>query len=67
MKSLLIKDTTKDERAALVASSLGNCSTCDLCGACGNLDVYEDYIEGRRELRDINTELSEGNSGRVHG
>ena len=45
MKSLLIKDTTRDERAAIVASSLGNCGTCDLCGACGGVSVYEDYIE----------------------
>ena len=47
MKSLLIKDTTRDERAAIVASSLGNCGTCDLCGACGAVSVYEDYIEGK--------------------
>lgn len=67
MKSLLIKDTTREERTALVASSMGNCNTCDLCGACGNLDAYEDYIEGRKELRDINMELSERQSGRVHG
>ena len=32
--SLLIKDTTREERAKIVAQSLGNgCGSCDGCGA----------------------------------
>ena len=65
MKSLLIKDTTRDERAAIVASSLGNCGTCDLCGACGGVSVYEDYIEGKKELSEINVEISARTAGKV--
>ena len=53
--SLLIKDTTREERAKIVAQSLGNgCGSCDGCGACGSADMYDDYIEGRKELAQIN-------------
>ena len=65
MKSLLIKDTTRDERAAIVVSSLGNCGTSDLCGACGGVSVYEDYIEGKKELSEINEEISARTAGKV--
>ena len=55
--SLLIKDTTREERAKIVAQSLGNgCGSCDGCGACGSADMYDDYIEGRKELAQINAE-----------
>ena len=52
MKSLLIKDTTVDERMAIVKESLnfgdGECEGVDMD------DMYDDYIFGRRELADIN-------------
>ena len=55
--SLLIKDTTREERAKIVAQSLGNgCGSCDGCGACGSADMYDDYIEGRKGLAQINAE-----------
>ena len=58
MKSLLIKDTTKEEREKIVADSLGDISgTCDGCAA-GLADMYQDYIDGRRELREINMEFN---------
>ena len=54
MNSILIKDTTREEREQIVNESIGNVSgSCDGC-AVGILDMYDDYIEGRRELRDIN-------------
>ena len=54
MKSILIRDTTREEREQIVADALGNISgTCDGCSA-GIVEMYEDYIEGRRELREIN-------------
>ena len=54
MKSYLIKDTTKEERERIVAESLGNISgTCDGCSA-GLADMYQDYIDGKMELREIN-------------
>ena len=56
--SYLIKDTTKEEREQIVADSLGNISgTCDGCAA-GLADMYQDYIDGKRELKDINMSFS---------
>ena len=57
MKSLLIKDTTKEERERIVADSVGNVDgLCDGCSP-GLLNMYQDYIEGRKELREINMEF----------
>ena len=54
MKSYLIKDTTREEREQIVADSLGNISgTCDGCAA-GLAEMYQDYIDGKRELKEIN-------------
>ena len=54
MRSYLIKDTTKEEREQIVAESLGNLNGyCDGCVA-GLAEMYQDYIDGKRELREIN-------------
>lgn len=54
MKSLLIKDTTREEREQIVAESIGNISgSCDGCMA-GLADMYQDYIDGKKEIKDIN-------------
>ena len=54
MRSLLIKDTTMDERKQIVDDSLGNIDAyCDGCMA-GLADMYQDYIDGKAELKDIN-------------
>ena len=54
MASYLIKDTTKKEREEIVSGSLGNINgSCDGC-APGLADMYQDYIDGKRELREIN-------------
>ena len=54
MKSLLIKDTTREEREQIVAESIGNIEgSCDVCTS-GLADMYQDYIDGRREIKDIN-------------
>ena len=54
---ILISETTKEERERIVADSLGNIDgACDGCAA-GLAEMYADYIEGRRELRDINMEF----------
>lgn len=56
--SILIKDTTKEEREKIVAESLGNIdATCDGCMA-GLAQMYQDYIDGKREIRDINMEFN---------
>lgn len=53
----LISETTKEEREKIVRDSLGNISAnCDGCMA-GLADMYQDYIDGKRELRQINMEF----------
>ena len=50
----LIADTTKEEREQIVADSLGNISaSCDGCAA-GIIEMYQDYIDGKKELKEIN-------------
>lgn len=58
MAGYLIKDTTREERKQIVEESLGNISaTCDGCMA-GLAEMYEDYIEGKKEIREINMEFN---------
>ncbi len=58
MKSLLIADTTREERERIVAESIGNIDgACDGCSP-GLVKMYQDYIEGKRELREINMEFN---------
>lgn len=53
----LIKDTTREEREKIVEESLGNINgSCDGCMA-GLADMYQDYIDGKKELKDINMEF----------
>ena len=58
--SILIADTTREERERIVAESLGNISgACDGCMA-GLAEMYQDYIDGKREIREINMEFRAG-------
>ena len=58
MPGYLIKDTTVEERKKIVEESLGNISAdCDGCMS-GLAEMYQDYIEGKREIRDINMEFN---------
>lgn len=63
MKSLLIKDTTTEERIEIVKTSLSfgdsDCEGIDMD------DLYDDYIFGLKELADINREFSEKHAGSV--
>ncbi len=55
--SILIKDTTREERERIVAESLGNINgSCDGC-ASGLAEMYQDYIDGKREISEINREF----------
>lgn len=57
MPGYLIKDTTREEREQIVADSLGNIeATCDGCGS-GLVEMYQAYIDGEKELREINMEF----------
>ena len=63
MKSLLIKDTTREEREQIVAESIGNIEgSCDGCMA-GLAEMYQDYIDGIREIKDINMSFKSYESG----
>ena len=57
MGSILIKDTTRQEREQIVAESIGNIGgACDGCSR-GLAEMYQDYIDGKKEIRDINMEF----------
>lgn len=57
MRRLKIADTTRAEREQIVAESIGCIDgACDGC-ATGVLAMYDDYIEGKKELREINMEF----------
>ena len=58
MKSILIADTTREEREQIVAESIGNIDgLCDGCSR-GLIEMYQDYIDGHKELRKINMEFN---------
>lgn len=57
MDSILIKDTTREQRERIVAESIGDVSgSCDGCMA-GLAEMYQDYIDGKKEIREINMEF----------
>lgn len=62
-KSILIKDTTREERIKIVAQSLAVCGgACDFCNGCDNIGggsidgLYAPYIDGEKEIAEINRE-----------
>ena len=64
MKSLLIKDTTREEREQIIKDSLdcgGGCENCSSCrlGGGSPWDIYQDYIDGKREIKEINAKYIE--------
>ncbi len=59
MRSILIKDTTREEREQIIRDSMdcgGGCENCSSCwlGGGSPWDIYQDYIDGKREIREIN-------------
>lgn len=56
--SYLISETTKEQRKQIVAEALGNIdASCDGCMA-RLADMYQQYIDGEKEIRDINREFT---------
>ena len=53
MKSTLIKDTTKEERIALIREWLPVDDAMEECEI-DLWDMYADYINGKREIAEIN-------------
>lgn len=65
MNKFLIKDTTKKQREEIVRKSLGcgggsceNCSGCGVYGAGDPFDMYQPYIDGKKEISEINKEFN---------
>ena len=63
MQSILIKDTTREERIRIVNQSLNVCGqSCEFCNGCDNLgggrveEYYLPYIIGEKEIAEINAE-----------
>ena len=62
MKSILIRDTTRQEREEIVRQSLswcgGGCENCSSCWLGGGKaeDIYQSYIDGEKEISEINQE-----------
>ena len=55
--SIQIADTTREERERIISESIGNISgLCDGCSP-GIIEMYQDYIDGKKELREINAEF----------
>jgi hypothetical protein len=59
---LLISETTREEREAIIRKSLdcggGGCENCSSCGLGGGdpFDMYQPYIDGVKEIAVINAE-----------
>ena len=67
VQSLLVKDTTREERIKIVNRSLAVCgSECEFCNGCDNIGggrtetFYQPYIDGEKELSEINAEYIAG-------
>ena len=66
MRSLLIKDTTREERRQIVHQALwGACGIdCEFSSGCDNRgggrieSIYQPYIDGLKEFREINAEYN---------
>ncbi|MDD6351779.1 MAG: hypothetical protein PUG16_05210 [Lachnospiraceae bacterium] len=67
MRSILIKDTTREERIKIVNQALNVCGReCEFCNGCDNLGggsveaYYQPYIDGKKEIRELNAEYHAG-------
>lgn len=67
MQSLLIRDTTREQREEIVQRALNACGeSCSGCSGCGNAGggrvetLYQPYIDGEKELFELNEEYSTG-------
>ena len=63
IKSILIKDTTREERIRIIQEGLNQCGgACDFCNGCDNLgggsvdSFFDTSIVLQRELRQLNEE-----------
>ena len=69
MDSILIQDTTREQREEIVRRSMdcgGGCENCSACwlGGGSPLEMYQEYIDGKKEIAQINREY---NARYLHG
>ena len=69
MDSILIKDTTREQREELIRKSMdcgGGCENCSSCwlGGGSSWEMYKEYIDGQKEIAEINREY---NARYIHG
>jgi hypothetical protein len=64
LQRYLIKNTTRDQREQIIKDALscggGGCENCSSCGAYGAQDpfeMYQPYIDGLKEIDEINREF----------
>ena len=57
MSSYLIKDTSKEERQRIVEEYLGNIYANCENWTNGLAEMYQDYIDGKKEIWEINMEF----------
>ncbi len=67
MNKFLIKNTTKEQRERIIYNALNcggggceNCSGCGVFGAIDPYDMYQPYIDGEKEISEINMEFRAG-------
>lgn len=67
MQSILIKDTTREERIRIVNQSLQVCGqTCEFCNGCDNLggglvdSYFQPYIDEEKEISELNAAYHRG-------
>ncbi len=67
MQSILIRDTTRAQREQIVRQGLAACgSSCEGCNGWGRLGggrvdaFYQPYIDGEKELWELNAEYRRG-------
>ncbi len=60
MKSNLIKDTTKEERIALIREWVPDEDGLEDDGGIDLWEMYRDYIDGKREIAEINMSFNAG-------
>ena len=66
MKSILIKDTNREEREQIGKQALGGSggAECEFCSGCDNRGggrietLYQPYIDGLKEIAEINAEYT---------
>ena len=67
MRSVLIRDTTRREREEIIRRGLAACGgSCEGCSGCDNLGggrvetFYQPYIDGEKELAELNAAYRRG-------